>query len=214
MGEKTDVYYKIIGSKKAIANYRYSRKVRTTIQRQYNGRYDIIILEGPDKYWIYDEDALKVAVLFQFDPFKTRKGHTIVYDKSIHEDIIADLIKQGLRCVIVTPEKELTVSASAAKKDDDLSVKIGVIFKMRDASGTAAKYIIKRPAYSRTLLHLGNGCVGIQQTPIVDDFDDMGVQVITHQAPLALLLVGKHIGETVEYNGESYTIVEIGDPSL
>ncbi len=213
---KSDIYYEIKSSnnksdpKPRTTQYRYSRRARKALGNRYSGRYDIIILEGPDRYWMYDEDAQDIASLLNYTLYKTKKGFALVYEKSVHDDFIDGLQGHGRSILVVHPTFEEQFAAESIQAESNSLIKDGLTFRMRDDSGIICQYIIKsRLLNERFLVHHGDGTFNIMPRPILDDETDKNTVVISPRAPLASLLVGKKIGDTVSYNGFSYVIEEL-----
>ncbi len=205
--KKTEVYRKIKASSKK-PDYRYTRKVKAYYKSVYRKTKPIIILEGPYRYWIYDEDAIKLASIYQFELFKTKKGYTLVYDKSLHDDIIDSLKQQGLKCVIVHPETITRVLTQP--RVGSTQIEEGKVFVLKDSKEHTCQYIIKSIAGKITVIHHSNGTTELITTPELGDSRYPDATVISHRTPLAASLLGKHVGETVFIDNEPNTIVEIG----
>ena len=75
-------------SKKTVP-YRYSRTERKKVLAKNPG--SVILLKGPDKYWVYDEDAKQIADLFHASIYSTRKGYGLTFEHSLHGEITAEL---------------------------------------------------------------------------------------------------------------------------
>ncbi len=212
---KNDIYSKIIADSqktksKPAMKYRYSRTAKSQVQLECTKLPHVTILEGPDKYWIYDEDAVTVSALFGQKPFETKKGHTLVYDKTLHEELIDELVLQGFNCVVVHPSSISEANCVSVPSAEKGTVEEDVALKLTDSSGQVHRCIIKSTIDGRRLtIHHADGTAEIIRAPILQDQDDPDIDVITPQAPLAQLLIGKHVGETVSYKDDTYTITEI-----
>lgn len=55
-------------------SYRYTRTDRKNAKQTYQDLYQIYLLEGPDRYWAYDEDALLLASTFDIRVNETPRG--------------------------------------------------------------------------------------------------------------------------------------------
>ena len=190
---------------KVATDFRYSRTLRRSIQPEYSDFEHITILEGLDQYWIYDEDAEKVSAIFGFELYKTKKGYSLVYKKSFHQDFIESMKAQGINCVIVHPDTiEVIVPACA--------IELNKLFKMEDSSGSIGQYIIKILPRKRNIeIHAYNDSTQIMSIPDIDELLINDVSVISHRSEMAALLLGKHVGDEITYKGERYRIIEIGN---
>ena len=188
---------------KVATDFRYSRTIKKSIQPQYSDFEHITILEGLDQYWIYDEDAEKVSAIFGFELYKTKKGYSLVYKKSFHQDFIESMKAQGINCVIVHPDTIEVIVPSCA-------IELNKLFKMEDSSGSIGQYIIKILPRKRNIeIHAYNDSTQIMSVPDIDELTNTKFEVISHRTKMAALLLGKHVGDEITINGDTYKIIEI-----
>ena len=198
-------------SKQAATIYRYSRTSKASIQSQCSDVEHITILEGPYSYWIYDEDAEKVSSVFGFELYKTKKGFTLVYEKPLHKDFIEELRIQGFNIVIVHPDTLSEILTTREIIPKGKPIEENTVFVLENSSGHIKKYVIKEKAESeRLVVNCVNDTTVIGSKPVFRDSSNPDVHVISRKARIAALLIGKHVGDTVSSDDETYKIIEIG----
>lgn len=189
-------------------HYRYSRTDRRRMQEKYDNAFRVILLEGPESYWIYDEDAVFLGKLFGFKACRTVQGYNLTYKKDIHTSIVKKLKRARIAFLVVHQEMEVQFVPPAEPTPQIGAISIGTKFSVRDEEGELFKFIILYPedAYIPTPVDLGNGFYEI--IPVLrEDFD--GYRIVTTGTPLAQAAIGKRIGQTFECNGVEYTVIEI-----
>lgn len=187
--------------------YRYTKAAWKALQPSYPSTH-VFLLEGNDRYWIYDEDAERVAKALHLSVNHTETGCNIVYRKQTHEKFCKALFARGISYVVVNPDGEDRVDAAPVVIPDLPSIQIGIRFRMIDEDGIEGNHVILDPEESTVLIsvHLADGNIQVISVPITELED---CDVISTNAPLAEALMGAKAGEKRSCNGFQYKIIEI-----
>ena len=196
--------------------YRYSRRVWREMKEKYKD-FQIIAMEEENRYWIFDEDAELLAMLFRLQVNEVRRGKNIIVSKenNIERSVFNKLNDAGIPYVIVHPLDEETFNSVETQNttrimiDQRPIVGLGRVFEMREENGEINRYIILEEGdhnEMRTVTR-ADGTEDIISVPRYDDIN--GVTRISPRTPLARMLINSHEGDTVTHNGEKFTITNL-----
>ena len=194
-----------MSASKKTTPYRYSRTERKKILAKNPGF--VILLKGPDKYWVYDEDAKQIADLFDAPIYSTRKGYGLTFEHSLHDEIAAELEARQIPYVTVYPMFEMVCSGPFTYPEPERIIEIGTVFVLKGLAGKCMKCMITghTPTELIEIRHLDR-TTEIVRKPILKEGD---VTLISSRTAIANALIGKNVGDTVEAGDEQFTVVEI-----
>ena len=186
--------------------YRYTRTLRRSLKAQYHDLYKVYLMEGPDSYWVFDEDALLLGSEFHFLPRETPRGHNLQYKKEYHNAITGKLrLLQIPYCVVHPATEDAFVPEHQPLL---LTIGYGMIFRTRDQYNEVHSFIILRDedAVRVVVIDRPDGTQEITTEPILVI---NGYTRLSPETEMAVAMDGAKIGEYRLCNGIRYRVEEI-----
>ena len=193
----------------SVTSFRYSRKDRKEVLVKYPEAEYIVILKGPQKFWVYDEDARIIATLFNAPLFRTKKGFALTIDPQSVGEIAAELEARESPYILVFPETELVCSGPFIMPESEITVGVGKRFSVKNGEGEESSVLItaQMPVELVQVSRLGrDSTTELIPKPILSDGKS---RLISIRTPLARALIGKRVGDCVDVCGDTYTIMGI-----
>lgn len=184
--------------------YRYARTDRNNAKRAYQDRYQIYLLEGPDRYWAYDEDAILLANTFDIRVNETPRGQNLKFIKDDLGLVLKHLESLQISYCILHAKKDETFAPSTIT-----GVGYGAKFKVRDQSDEEWSFIIlnEEDVIQQVIsIVRPDGTIEIMSVPVSDI---EGCQRLSPETPMAQAMSGARIGDQRTCAGKSYEVLEI-----
>lgn len=186
--------------------YRYTRKLRKALKAQHHERYKVYLMEGPESYWVFDEDALLLGSEFQFLPRETPKGHNLQYKKELHKAITGKLRILHIPYCVVHPSNEDTFVP--AHQPAGPAIGYGMVFTTRNQYNEIESFIILRDEDTVRVVVIDrpDGTQEITTEPVTEI---NGYTRLSPNTEMAVAMDGAKIGEYRSCNGIRYRVEEI-----
>lgn len=185
-------------------SYRYARTDRKNAKQTYQDLYQIYLLEGPDRYWAYDEDALLLANTFDIRVNETPRGQNLKFIKDDLGLVLKHLESLQISYCILHPESDETFTPSTI-----IRVGYGARFKVRDQSGEEWSFIIlnEEDVIQQVIsIVRPDGTIEIMTVPAGEI---EGCQRLSPETPMAQAMNGACVGEQRTCTDKLYEVLEI-----
>lgn len=177
--------------------YRCGRRHYQRVLPQYPER--IIFLEGPEQYWTYDSCAEKVACLLGENIQKSSAGFLLRFKKDSFKDIISRL---NCPLAVFGP-----VGTEPEFFDPKFSIAPGFVCVLQFDNEQPEKYLcINDNLTVPVVITHADGSTEVIYVPvrIIEGFI-----LISTASPIYRALAGKQKGDTVEFNGNVCSVLDV-----
>lgn len=184
--------------------YRYARTDRMNAKRAHQNLYRIYLLEGPDRYWAYDEDALLLANTFDIRVNETPRGQNLKFIKEDLGLVLKHLESLQISYCILHPDNEETFSPTTTAR-----IGYGTKFTVRDQGNEKWRFIIlnEEDVIQQVIsIVRPDGTIEMMTVPVSEI---EGYQRLSPAAPMARAMNGARVGDRRTCAGKSYEVLEI-----
>lgn len=181
--------------------YAYTRKDHEAVQSRYRDR--LVLLEGPDAYWTYFQDARTISTVMNWRVYENRRNVPgITFPKGKLEAVLRALDQNRVSWVVSSPSGE-QLSASTEPpthiqilEEEPEVVEIGSYVRVC-INGTIEKsFLIREGNAAPLVIHVSSTGM-IKRTELPGYSDDS----ISAESPAGRALLGRRIGDIVSVSG-------------
>ena len=177
--------------------YHYTHRDHETAQNHY--RDSLVLLEGPEAYWTYFQDARILSQIMGWNVYTNRRDIPgLAFQKDQLENVLCSLDREHLRWVVCSPQGDRcsnvgTETSSDVRIESDLDVvEIGSYIRVLINGETEMSFFLANPNTNPII-------VSISQTGLVINTSISGFEndTITTDSAVGRALLGRRIGEVV-----------------
>lgn len=202
--------------------YRTGRRTYERVLRTYPNH--IVLLEDEDKYWTYNDSADSLANLLGLTVYHNAAGESgLTIEKKSFSSAKFLIITSGRDLVVRFHDKTVEYTALTLRHVQEnipepanipqdipgLAIEEDIPFSLfsSDTKETEA-YIITANSGIRTEIHRENGGTELITVPLTSA---KGKHILSPNAPLARIALGKTVNDRFTCNGIEYRVTEITD---
>lgn len=180
--------------------YRYTRRDHESIQSCYRDR--LVLLEGPDAYWTYFQDARTISRIMNWQVYENRRNVPgITFPKEQLEAVLLSLDQNRIGWIVCTPSGErlssITLShVSDISEEEPEVITLGSYVRVQINGITERSFLIREANAAPVVIHVSP--TGMVKGTELPDFSGDSISV---ESPAGQALLGRHIGDLVSVPG-------------
>ncbi len=184
--------------------YRFSRSIRKDLWKSYKKIHKVILLEAPEIYWVFDDDAKLLGDLLHFHVNKAHVGYNLTYKKETHERVKKLLRVNQIPFLVVHPNDE---ESYVDFKTNALKIEVGSKFEAQSGNDVLKFYIPQKNEVKLVTITRPDGTSEIIEVPIQEP--DSEFTRITRGSAMARASLNAVEGQLITCNGIEYKILKI-----
>ncbi len=184
--------------------YRYSRNIRKAMQEKYNQIHKVILLEAPEIYWVFDDDAKLLGDLLCSRVTQTANGYNLTYKKETHKRVKKLLKGNCIPFLVVHPNDE---ESYVDYEPNTLKIEVGSKFDAESGNEILKFCIPQTNKVKLATITRPDGTVEIMEVP-VQESDDEYIR-ISRETAMARASLNAVEGQLITCNVIEYKILKI-----
>ncbi len=184
--------------------YRFSRNIRKGLREKYNKIHKVILLEAPEIYWVFDDDAKLLGDLLGSRVTRTLSGYNLTYKKETHERVKKLLKGNRIPFLVVHPNDE---ESYVDYEPNTLKIEVGSKFDAESGNEILKFCIPQTNEVKLVTITRPDGTAEIIEVPIQEP-DDEYIS-ISKETPMAMASLNAVEGQQITCNGIEYKILKI-----